>query len=174
MLQSWVCNGKLRERIVYERVCSLHRGILMDEEFAALEESFNKAIMENDAEVIAHFLADDWIIVDPNGGLIDRDRFLGVIRSGVLSHDLMKSEEMRCRFYGDTGLVTAITISKGTLRATNSRPETAAPTTSLPFECSRVGQRCPKPANTLKNDACHPDIFCGRAASIRFARKVIR
>jgi ketosteroid isomerase-like protein len=86
----------------------------MDEEFAALEESFNKAIMENDAEVIAHFLADDWIIVDPDGGLIDKDRFLGVIRSDVLSHDLMKSEEMRCRFYRDTGLVTAITISKGT------------------------------------------------------------
>jgi hypothetical protein len=40
----------------------------MDKEFAALEESFNKAIMENDAEVVGHFLADDWIIVDPNGG----------------------------------------------------------------------------------------------------------
>jgi ketosteroid isomerase-like protein len=85
----------------------------MHEELAALEESFNRAIMENDAELVAHFLADDWIIVEPNGSMIDRDRFLGVIRSGVLSHDAMKSEEISCRFYGDTGLVTAITVSKG-------------------------------------------------------------
>jgi hypothetical protein len=32
---------------------------------------------------------------------------------GVLSHELMKSEERRCQVYRDTGLVTAITISKG-------------------------------------------------------------
>jgi ketosteroid isomerase-like protein len=58
----------------------------MQEELLKLEEEFARAVSNNDADALDGFLADDWIIVDPDGDIIDKARFLGVIKSGVLSH----------------------------------------------------------------------------------------
>ena len=57
----------------------------MQEELLKLEKEFAQAIVKNDAEAIGQFLADDWIIIDPDGGIIDKARFLGVIKSGALT-----------------------------------------------------------------------------------------
>ena len=43
----------------------------------------------------------------------DRSRFLDVMRSGALSHELMDSDDVRVRIYGDAATVTALTASKG-------------------------------------------------------------
>ncbi len=85
----------------------------MHEELLRLEEEFGQAIVKNDAEGIGQFLDDDWVIVDPDGGIIDKARFLGAVRSGVLTHDLMQFDETRVRLYGDTAVFTALTRSKG-------------------------------------------------------------
>lgn len=85
----------------------------MQEEILKLEEEFGRAMIKNDSEAIGRFLADDWIIVDPDGGIIDRSRFLGVIKSGALSHETMDSSDTRVRIYGTTATVTALTTSKG-------------------------------------------------------------
>jgi len=78
-----------------------------------LEKGFAQAIVKNDAEAIGRFLADDWIIIDPDGGMIDRSRFLAVIKSGTLSHEIMESDDVAVRIYGDTAIVTGVTTSKG-------------------------------------------------------------
>jgi ketosteroid isomerase-like protein len=85
----------------------------MEEELLKLENDFAQAVVKNDADAIDGFLADDWIIVDPDGGIIDKTRFLEVIRSGALSHELMESADWRVRLYGNTALVTGLTTSKG-------------------------------------------------------------
>ena len=54
----------------------------MQEEILKVEKEFGQAIIKNDPEAIGRFLADDWIIIDPDGGIVDKSRFLGVIRSG--------------------------------------------------------------------------------------------
>jgi ketosteroid isomerase-like protein len=59
------------------------------------------------------FLATDWVIIDPDGGVIDKARFLGAIDSGALIHETMESEDFRVRVYGDTAVVTALTKTKG-------------------------------------------------------------
>ena len=56
---------------------------------------------------------DDWIIIDPDGEIVDRTRFFEVIKSGALTHDMMGSEDLRVRVYGDSAVVTAITRTKG-------------------------------------------------------------
>jgi ketosteroid isomerase-like protein len=89
------------------------RGTQMGEEIRKLEEEFGKAMIQNDAEAIGRFLADDWIIIDPDGGIIDRARFLGVIKSGALTHQAMDSTDMRIRIYANTATVTALTTSTG-------------------------------------------------------------
>src|SRR5213082_2446749 len=85
----------------------------MQEELLKLENEFARAVTNNDADALDGFLADDWIIVDPDGSIIDKARFLGVIKSGVLSHELMKSADLRVRLYGNTAVVTGLTTTKG-------------------------------------------------------------
>ena len=52
-------------------------------------------------------------IVDADGRVIDRSRFLNVIESGALSHESMESTDVEVRLHGDTAVVTGITTSKG-------------------------------------------------------------
>jgi ketosteroid isomerase-like protein len=85
----------------------------MHEEVLRLEKAFSQAIVKNDAEAVGRFLADDWIIIDPDGGIIDKERFLGVIKSGALTHEMMESDDTRVRIYGNTAIVTALTVTKG-------------------------------------------------------------
>src|SRR6476620_10005331 len=84
-----------------------------EEELVKLEKAFAEAIVKNDLEGIGRLVTDDWIIVDPDGGIIDRARFFEVIKSGALTHDIMESEDFRVRVYGDSAVVTAITSTKG-------------------------------------------------------------
>lgn len=85
----------------------------MEEELLKLEKAFAEAIAKNDLEGIARLVTDDWIVVDPNGEIVDRKRFFEVIKSGALTHDMMESEDFRVRVYGNSAAVTAITRTKG-------------------------------------------------------------
>ena len=78
-----------------------------------LEKEFEQAVVSNDAAAVGRLLADDLIIVGPDGRIIDKSRFLEVIRSGALSHERMEAEDMRVRIYDNTAIVTALTTSKG-------------------------------------------------------------
>ena len=84
----------------------------MEEEVLEVEKGFAQAIVKNDPEAIERFVADDWIIVNADGGIIDKERFLGVIKSGTLTHDVMESDDVRVRVYGDSAVVSALTRSK--------------------------------------------------------------
>jgi ketosteroid isomerase-like protein len=86
----------------------------MEEEVLKVEKDFAQAIIQNDPGTIERFVADDWIIINADGGIIDKARFLGVIKSGTLTHDMMESDDMRVRLYGDSAIVSALTRSKGT------------------------------------------------------------
>src|SRR6266446_2988946 len=83
------------------------------EELINLEKDFERAVVANDAKAIGKFLADDWVIIDPDGNIIDKARFLSVIKSGALTHEVMESDNMSVRTYGDSAVVTALTTTKG-------------------------------------------------------------
>ena len=70
------------------------------EEILELEKKFGEAMIQNDTDAIGRLLSNDWIIIDPDGSVIDRSRFLAVIRSGALKHEAMDSEDIR---YAPTG-----------------------------------------------------------------------
>jgi ketosteroid isomerase-like protein len=84
-----------------------------EEELLKLEKAFAEAIVKNDLEAIGRLVTDDWIIIDPDGGIVDRTRFFEVIKSGVLTHEIMESEDFRVRVYGDCAVVTGVTSTKG-------------------------------------------------------------
>jgi ketosteroid isomerase-like protein len=84
-----------------------------EEELLKLEKAFAEAIVKNDLEGIGRLVTDDWIIIDPNGEIVDRARFFEVIKSGALTHDMMESEDFRVRVYGDSAVVTGLTRTHG-------------------------------------------------------------
>ena len=69
-------------------------------------------MIRNDADAIGRLLSDDWIIIDPDGGVIDKSRFMAVIKSGALKHEAMDSEDIRVRTYSNAATVTAVTHTK--------------------------------------------------------------
>ena len=85
----------------------------MQEDVIKLENEFARAVASNDVDALDGILADDWIIIDPDGSIIDKARFLGVIKSGALSHESMESTDLRVRLYGNTAVVTGLTTTKG-------------------------------------------------------------
>ena len=82
------------------------------DELQRLDNEWSAAIVRNDADAIGRFMSDDWVIIGPEGNVIDRARFLGVIQSGELTHESMESDDWLVRVYGDTAIVTAQTTSK--------------------------------------------------------------
>jgi ketosteroid isomerase-like protein len=82
-------------------------------ELQNLDKEWSAAIVKNDADAIGRFMSEDWVIIGPEGNVIDRARFLGVIRSGDLTHESMESDGWLVRVYGDAAVVTAEAKSKG-------------------------------------------------------------
>jgi ketosteroid isomerase-like protein len=84
-----------------------------EQELLTLEKAFAEAIVRNDLEGIGGLVTDDWIVIGPDGEIVDRARFFEVIKSGALTHDMMESEDFRVRVYGDSAVVTGLTRTKG-------------------------------------------------------------
>lgn len=83
------------------------------EELIRLANEWDSAMVENDAEAIGQYMADDWTIVGSDGRVGDKATFLALVKSGTLSHDVMESDDLTVRVYGDTAVVTARGVSGG-------------------------------------------------------------
>jgi ketosteroid isomerase-like protein len=70
-------------------------------------------MVENDADAIGQFMADDWTIIGSDGSVGDKANFLALVKSGILSHDVMESHDVKVRVYGDTAVMTSRGISGG-------------------------------------------------------------
>jgi ketosteroid isomerase-like protein len=83
------------------------------EELIALSHEWDRAMVTNDAEAIGGYMAEDWVIVGSDGSVGDKAAFLALVKSGALTHDVMESEDLNVRVYGDTAVVTARGVSGG-------------------------------------------------------------
>lgn len=84
-----------------------------EEELVTVAHAWDRAMVENDADVIGEFMADEWTIVGADGSLGDRASFLELVRSGLLTHDAMTSEDIQIRVYGDVAVLIARGVSGG-------------------------------------------------------------
>jgi ketosteroid isomerase-like protein len=96
-----------------EKKPTKHQRKQVEDEVLKAEKGFTDAIAKNDREAIERFVTDDWIITNADGGIIDKQRFLEVIKSGALTHAFMESDDIRLRLYGDSAVLTALTRTKG-------------------------------------------------------------
>lgn len=84
-----------------------------EQELLRVEKDFAAAVLSNKVDAIGKFLSDDWVIVDADGGVIDKARFLGAIQSGTLVHEEMELDDLTVRAHGNSAVVTTITSTKG-------------------------------------------------------------
>ena len=82
-------------------------------ELIRVAHDWDRAMVTNDAEAIGRFMADEWVIVGSDGGICSKADFLGLVKSGAVTHDVMTSEEMDVRVYGDAAVVIARGVSAG-------------------------------------------------------------
>ncbi len=85
----------------------------VEEELIGVAHAWDQAMVANDPEAIGAYMADDWIIIGPDGSVGDKATFLELVRSGKLLHDVMESHDLKVRVYGDTAVVTGRGISGG-------------------------------------------------------------
>jgi ketosteroid isomerase-like protein len=100
--------------LTFSLTLSCHpRSTGVQEELLKVERDFAAAVLSNDVAAIGKFLTDDWAIVDAEGGVIDKARFLGAIKAGTLIHEEMELDDLTVRAYGNSAAVTTITSTKG-------------------------------------------------------------
>ena len=92
--------------------CQTHSNDVQ-EELLKVEGDFAAAVLSNDVDAIGKFLTDDWVIVDADGGVIDKARFLSVIKTGTLVHEEMELDDLTVRAHGDSAVVTTIASTRG-------------------------------------------------------------
>ena len=109
------------------------------DEMIALAAEWDRAMIENDADVIGRYMADDWVIVGSDGTAGDKATFLGLVRTGALTHDVMTSEDMQVRSYGDTAITLAHGVSGGTFQG---RPFRESERVSCVFVRQHDGWKC--------------------------------
>jgi len=87
-----------------------------EQELRDVATRWDQAMIENDPAAIAAFMADEWVIVGTDGSLGGKARFLSLVASGELVHNVMETHEMDVRFYGHTAVAVAKGVSGGHYR----------------------------------------------------------
>ena len=88
----------------------------VEQELERISAEWDRAMVANDADEIARYVTDDWVLIGTDGNVGERQGFLDLVRSGELRHDVMESSDFRIRVYGDAALLVARGISGGTFR----------------------------------------------------------
>lgn len=83
---------------------------------AALDIAYQEAVKRNDADAMAHILADDMILVTGRGNVYTRDDLLDEARTKQTVYERQDEVEgtQTVRVHGDTAVVTAQLWIKGT------------------------------------------------------------
>jgi ketosteroid isomerase-like protein len=84
-----------------------------EEDLIGVAIEWDRAMVQNDAETIGRYMADEWVIIGSDGAICDKATFLGLVRSGTLSHDVMESKDLKVRLYGNAAVVTLRGVSGG-------------------------------------------------------------
>jgi len=87
--------------------------VSVEDEILAISAAWDVALIGNDADEVASFMADDWVSIDANGTTSKAD-VVGWIRSGRLRHDVMQATgDPRIAVHGSTAVLTARKASAG-------------------------------------------------------------
>ncbi|MDM7923706.1 MAG: nuclear transport factor 2 family protein [Pyrinomonadaceae bacterium] len=84
-----------------------------EREVLAANLAFDSAIVARDADAYAKILADDFIFTGADGTVSDKKGEIDRVRSGRLTFESGKSDDIRVKLYGNTAVVTGRFTAKG-------------------------------------------------------------
>ena len=88
-----------------------HPAMSDDASVSAAAHDWAAAMVTNDPARIAHFMADDWVIVSESG-VSTREQFLALVESGDLTHSAFRIVgDVRVRVHGDSAVVTGRVVN---------------------------------------------------------------
>ena len=93
------------------------------DELLRLEEAWAQATIRNNAEVISHVLADEYVAVDPQGLVTSKADVLAAIANDEARCDINKGFEFIVRVYGNAGVVIHNTSYRGLLNGLTTTGE---------------------------------------------------
>lgn len=79
----------------------------------ALENSWNQAELHNDAHAVDMLLADDFEMTVADGYTLNKAALLASVRDTSYRPEVLQSENMEVRMYGNTAVVTGSYLEKG-------------------------------------------------------------
>jgi ketosteroid isomerase-like protein len=88
--------------------------VSIEDDVRGVSAAWDDALVRNDADAVASFMADDWVFVSPDG-ITPKADIIGWIAAGRLAHHSMTVVgDDRVARAGDTVVVTARKASSGT------------------------------------------------------------
>lgn len=99
--------GTARKTAVPTREEDMMRQVLQ------LEHQSREAALHNDASFVQRTLADDYVAIGPLGNVVTKTETLAARRQGQVHYEAINISEMVVRIYGDTAIVTAKAVVKG-------------------------------------------------------------
>jgi ketosteroid isomerase-like protein len=82
----------------------------------ALETLWNQAEVAKDASALDHLLADDFIFIDIDGSLQNKEQFLNGIKHPVEHIEIIGNDSLKTHVYRDTVIVSGTYHEKGLLK----------------------------------------------------------
>ncbi|MGZ6315508.1 MAG: nuclear transport factor 2 family protein [Candidatus Limnocylindrales bacterium] len=95
------------------RPSRVEHAVIVEAEILAFSVAWDAALVANDADAVAGFMADEWVYVGETGATPKVD-LIGWIAAGRLMHDSMRMvNQPRIAVYGDTAMLTCRKASTG-------------------------------------------------------------
>lgn len=83
-----------------------------------VEDQWCAAYLHRDVEFLSRFLVDDYTLTNGRGEISTKADDLRDAKAGQPNYEVFENHEMKIRLYGDTALVTGVTVVGGTADGT--------------------------------------------------------
>jgi ketosteroid isomerase-like protein len=83
------------------------------QEVADQVRKYEESLLRGDGDALMSVLAEEFVLVEPTGAVVDRASVVGQIRSGALRYEFIDVKEADVRLYGNAAVATDRTSVKG-------------------------------------------------------------
>jgi ketosteroid isomerase-like protein len=90
----------------------------VEDEIKNLEKERAAAVVKADTDTLEKFTADDYILINFNGQMMDKQQTMEAIKTGQIKIASNELSDLKVRVYGNAAIVTGNSTVKGTVSGT--------------------------------------------------------
>jgi ketosteroid isomerase-like protein len=90
----------------------------VEDEIKNLEKERAAAVVKADTDTLEKFTADDYILINSNGQMMDKQQTMEAIKTGQIKIASNELSDLKVRVYGNTAIVTGKSTVKGIVSGT--------------------------------------------------------